>query len=84
MASLVIFLAQFASLAHATQHPVDAEDLLCLVCLNAEQDKYLSVDTGQAVFEMLAGYCVITGISGHFVLSAHVSYSSRAPPAQTV
>jgi hypothetical protein len=79
-ASLVILLAQFAVLAHATDHPFHQEDTLCVSMQNAEHDKQIYknviyVHLNNVLFGEVAP--LFTGI---VMPSFNSFYSSRAPP----
>ena len=80
LASLVIILAQFGVLLHATDHPFHQKEPLCFSFQCAQHDNALL----QGAPAVLAGNSFIIDIdipsTGITLPSFNASYSSRAPP----
>jgi hypothetical protein len=83
-ATLVILLAQFSVLVHATDHPFHQDDAQCITFQSAEQNKYFF----QGAPSLLVNDIVIsdaeTQLSGSVLCAFCSYYSSRAPPATII
>lgn len=79
-AVLAIFLAQFAVLVHATDHPFHQEDTLCLSFQSAAHDKHFFNHIPFVVFT--ADYIVELApqLVEFVALVFDSNYFSRAPP----
>ena len=84
LASLVILLAQFGVVVHATEHPFHHEEAHCLSFQSAEQNKHFL----NAVPIALINNVLISDVDvlpeETFLSSFNSNYSSRAPPVTTL
>ncbi|MFV9615674.1 MAG: hypothetical protein ACNYZG_06935 [Gammaproteobacteria bacterium] len=84
LASLVIVLAQFGVVVHATNHPFHQEEALCLSFQSAEHDKHAF----NAIPVALVNPVLVSGIDvpqvETLLSSFYSNYLSRAPPVLTL
>ena len=83
-ASLVILLAQFGVVVHATDHPFHQEETLCLSFQSAGQDKHFL----NSIPVVLVNNVLISDadvlLRKTLLSSFNSNYSSRAPPVITL
>jgi hypothetical protein len=83
-ASLVILLAQFAVVVHATDHPFHQEEAFCLSFQSAGQDKHFFNAKPIALINNVFISDVDVLLRETFLSSFNSIYSSRAPPVITL
>ncbi len=84
LASLVILLAQFGVVVHATDHPFHQEEALCLSFQSAEQDKHaFNAIPVALVNPVLVSNVDVSQIETQ-LSSFRSNYLSRAPPVLTL
>ena len=84
LASLVILLAQFAVVVHATDHPFHQEETLCLSFQSAGQDKHFFNAIPIALINNVLISDVDVLLRETFLSSFNSIYLSRAPPVITL
>jgi len=79
---LFVFLAQFALLVHATEHPFHQDEIVCASYLHAEQNKYLTADGPFLTGTVLIIAATLQSAAIAFVPPSYHHYLQRAPPAK--
>ena len=84
LASLLIVLAQFATVVHAADHLFHAEDVICAAYNSAEHDKSLQHSPTASITTSIA--CSNAAVFADSVASTacNADYLSRAPPQITI
>lgn len=80
LVSLLILLAQFAAVVHATDHLFHQEDVLCMAFQHAEQNKLFINAASLTVVNSIASNDLIVQTSCGCLAVSRYFYSSRAPP----
>lgn len=79
-AALVIVLAQYGALVHATDHPFHHEEALCIMLQSVEQDKHFFHAGTFSQFDDVIVSDVLAFLSEEVTASLYPNYFSRAPP----